>query len=225
MRLHGKNTMLIRGKPLIAYTIQAAKRAHLLGRVIVSTDDDEISRVAVRFGAEVVTRPHDLARDDSPIDETYRHVLTYIAETDGFAPEIVVCMQANIPIRREGEIDAVIQRLMDTPWATAVATAKRITERPEWMKRLKDGMTGEIAPFVDAGVNYREQDLPDLYLLDGATIAVRSKVLKGTAGDRRVHAYLGDPVVIHIHELCYSIEIDDWEDFKLVEYLLSRAES
>jgi len=220
-RLPNKNILDIAGKPLIGYTIEAARKARLLDQVIVSTDDDVICDVAVRLGARVVIRPKELARDDSPIDDAYRHTVRYLEDHEGFVPEVVVGMQANMPVRKDGEIDAVVRRLIETPWATAVATAKRISERPEWMKRLKDETTGEITPIADASTNYRVQDLPELYLLDGAIIALRTEVLKSSAGNRRVHAYLGDRVLIHVHAPRYAVEIDDHDDVGLAEYFLS----
>jgi CMP-N-acetylneuraminic acid synthetase len=215
--------MLIAGKPLIAYTIEAALKARFLGRVIVSTDDESIALVAKRHGAEVIMRPEALARDVSPIDDAYRHVLERLEEGKGFKPSVVVGMQANVPVRKNGEIDLVVERLLNTPWATAVATAYRIKERPEWMKRVKNQSTMEIQPFADPGTNYRMQDLPDLYLIDGGTIAVRAEVLKRTDGDRRVHAYMGDHVVIMEHERRFAVEIDDHEDVDLAEFFLSHG--
>jgi CMP-N-acetylneuraminic acid synthetase len=144
-------------------------------------------------------------------------------EADGRGPiDVVVCMQANVPVRRDGEIDTVVRRLRATAWATAVATGYAIEQRPEWMKRIRDRSTMEIAPFMDAGTAYRTQDLPELYLLDGAIVAVRTEVLQKTAGDRRVHAYMGDRVVIVPHEPKYAVEIDSVPDLDLAEFFLTR---
>jgi CMP-N-acetylneuraminic acid synthetase len=215
--------MSLAGKPVIAYTIGAAREAASLEQVIVSTNDQQIATVAAECGAKVVLRPDELARADSAIDDTYRHVIQYLEETEGFIPDIIVGMQANVPIRAKGEIDSVVHRLVDSPWATAVATGKRVSERPEWMKRIVDDATGEIAPINSPGERYRMQDLTELYLLDGATIAMRPDVLKRTAGDRRVHAYLGDKVLIYVHERCYAVEIDDKEDLELAVWHLKSS--
>jgi len=215
--------MLVGGKPLIAHTIGAARRARRLCRVIVSTDDEAISEVACRHGAEVIMRPADLARADSPIDDAYRHVLRCLADREGWVPDIVVGMQANMPVRRDGEIDEVVERLTACAPATAVATAKRVSERPEWMKRVVNPTIGEVMPVVDSGTSYRVQDLPELFLLDGAVIAVRAAVLQQAVGNRRTHAYCGERVVVHVHPRRYAIEIDDWDDVEMAEFFLSRA--
>ena len=222
-RLPGKNTRVIAGKPLLAYTISAAKQAACLSEVIVSTENEKIAGLAREHGSRVIMRPAELARSDSPIDDAMRHACDEAQRHDGTPIDIVVCMQANVPVRKDGEIDEVVTRLRATPWATAVATAYRIQQRPEWMKRIKDPATLEIEPFMDAGTAYRTQDLPDLYLLDGAIVAVRADVLRRTAGDRRAHAYMGERVLIVPHDPRYAVEVDEESDVELAEFFLTRA--
>jgi N-acylneuraminate cytidylyltransferase len=214
--------MPIAGKPLIAWTIEAAQRATSLTRLVVSTDDEAIAAEAARRGVEVVRRPAAIARVDSPIDEAMRHAAEMVEPALGRPIGIVVCMQANVPVRRPEDIDAAVARLGEAPWATAAATAYRVRERPEWMKRVCDPATGEIEPLMDAGTNYRMQDLPDLYLLDGAVVAVRAEVLRRTRGDRRVHAYMGERVVAVLHDPTFAVEIDTLEDVPLAEFFLGR---
>jgi len=221
-RLPGKNIRPILGKPLVAYTIEAALEASTLARVIVSTDDDEIARISRDFGAEVVMRPKELASATAPIDDALRHVVDFLRENEGLSIEAVVSMQANNPVRKGGEIDDVVRRLIATPWATAVATAYKLSERPEWAKIVIDEQTMEIRPFMDAGTMYRMQDLRRLYLLDGATIAVPTEVLQKAAGDGRVHVYLGERIVIEVHDPMYAVEIDELEDVQLAEFYLAR---
>ena len=214
---------MLHGKPLIAYTIETALQAASLDKVLVSTDDAEIAEVANRFGAQVIDRPSELATADAPIDDSLRHVVNHLKQKEGFTTDIVVAMHANNPVRKKGEIDQVVSRLKATPWATAIATAYKVTQRPEWSKLVVDQRTMEIKPAMDPGANYRIQDLPDRYLLDGSNIALRTEVLERTAGDRRVHAYLGERVVILVHETKYATEIDEAEDVGLAEYYLSQC--
>jgi len=86
-RLKNKNSLPLLGKPLMAYTIEAALRARNLDRVLVSTDGEEIARVARKWGVEVLNRPAELASDTSPIDESLRHVVDHLSATG--AKEIV----------------------------------------------------------------------------------------------------------------------------------------
>lgn len=219
-RLPDKNLLPILGRPLVAYTIEAALRATTLDRVVVSTDHSKIADIAKNVGAEVVMRPEKLATAEAPIDDSVRHVVRHLEANDGFLTEIAVLMQANNPVRKKGEIDEVVHKLMRTPWATAVATAYKVSQRPEWAKILSNEETKEIRPFMDAGISYRIQDLPELYLLDGSVIAVRADVLQKTTGDRRVHAYLGGRVIIEVHNRMYAVEVDELEDGRLAEFHL-----
>jgi CMP-N-acetylneuraminic acid synthetase len=221
-RLPGKNLLRILGKPVIVYTIEAALEAATLDGVFVSTDDDAIAAVARAAGAEVVARPPELATAEAALDDALRHVLAHVNAQAGQPVDVVVSMQANNPVRRKGEVDEVVGRLRETPWATAVATAYKVSQRPEWAKRVVDSATLEVRPYMDAGTRYRMQDLEDLYLLDGATIAVQAKVLRRSAGDRRVHAYLGDRVRVLVHEPKYAVEIDNALDVERAEFYLSR---
>jgi len=90
--LPGKNIIPLGGKPLIAHSIETAKKSKLIERVIVTTDDEEIADVAREYGAEVpFIRPAELAQDDTPPDPVLKHTLQFLEEKEGIKPEIIVC--------------------------------------------------------------------------------------------------------------------------------------
>ena len=215
-RLKDKNILPLCGKPLMAYTIEAALQAESLDRVIVSTDSEQIAEVATTWGAEVVRRPAELATATAPIDEALRHVISYLADTEGYQTGIAVLMQANIPIRAEDVIDQAVAKLIETG-AETVATGYEINQRPEWMKRLNDG---RAVPYMPPSELYRTQDLEKLYLLDGAVTAVRVDTLMRTRGDTRVHAYMGQDIRLVLQDRIYAVEVDSPDDLWLAECLL-----
>lgn len=223
-RAPGKNIKPLSGKPLIGYTIEAALESKLVDRTVVSTDSPDIAKVAEESGAKTVVRPAELASATSPIDDALRHAVRQLERQEGFSPDIVVLLQANVPVRKKGEIDEVIKRLMETEDATAVVTVYRIDQRPEWMKIL-DRETGRITPYMEPTGKYRMQDLPELYLIDGAVLAVKTDVLMTTEGDRKIHAYLGGRIYAVIHDKKYSTEVDEEEDFETAEYFLLKEKS
>jgi CMP-N-acetylneuraminic acid synthetase len=200
----------------MAYTIEAALRAEKLDRVIVSTDSEEISEVARKWDVEVVKRPAEFANETSPIDESLRHVVDHLVETEGYQTDIVVLMQANLPIRAEGAIDKVVARLLESE-AETVTTAYEVTQRPEWMKRL---VNGRAAPYMQPTVSYRMQELEKLYFIDGAVIAIKTETLMRTRGDKTVHAYIGKDVLLELQDRIYATDIDEKEDFNIAELLL-----
>jgi CMP-N-acetylneuraminic acid synthetase len=215
-RLKNKNILPLLGKPLIAYTIEAALRARKLDRVFVSTDGEEIARVAQKWGAEFIKRPAELATDTSPIDESLRHVVDHLLETEDYHTDIVVMMQADLPLRAEGVIDKVVARLLETRAETA-ATAFVVNQRPEWMKRL---IKDRAVPYMGPTKSYRMQDLEKLYLIDGAVAAIRTDTLMSNRGDQTTHAYMGQNISLELQDRIYSTGVDNEDDFRLVELLL-----
>jgi CMP-N-acetylneuraminic acid synthetase len=215
-RLKDKNILPLLGKPLMAYTIEAALRAEKLDRIFVSTDSEEIAEVARKWDVEVVKRPAEFANETSPIDESLRHVVDHLAETEGYQTDIVVLMQANLPIRAEGVIDKVVARLLESGVET-VTTAYEVNQRPEWMKRL---VNGRAVPYMQPAMSYRMQELEKLYFIDGAVIAVGTDTLMRTRGDKNVHAYMGKDVLLELQDRIYATDIDDKEDFNVAKLLL-----
>lgn len=217
--LPGKNTKLIRGKPMIAYVIEAAHAAKRLDRVIVSTDADYIADVALEYGAEVIRRPDDISGDTAPIEASLRQVVRTLKANENVETDVTVLMQANVPIREEGCIDAVIDQLLASNYDSLV-TAFKVNQRPQWMKRIVDG---KIVPYMECK-EFRRQNLEALYLLDGAVMAVRVPVLFATEGRNGVHVYLGDNVGIYEQDRLYSTDVDSEEDFHLAEIAMAYLE-
>jgi CMP-N,N'-diacetyllegionaminic acid synthase len=211
-----KNVQLLLGMPVIAYAIVAAQESRLINRLVASTDDEEIRQISQRYGVEVIPRPAELATDDSPIEEALRHSATYLSQKEGYKADIVVQMQANVPVRKEGMIDMVTQKLIDTGADSAISIYEA-NQIPQGMKRLEGD---RLFPQYKLTKGYRRQDFPRLYLADGAVLATKTEVLFKTIEDRRGHAYLGDDVRGVIEERFYAIEVDSPEDLILAEAVL-----
>ena len=125
-RVPRKNIRLLAGKPLIAYTIEAARAATTLDRVIVSTDDEEIAGVARRYGGEVpFMRPAELAADDTPDAPVFLHALDWLAKEEGFDPELVVNLRPTSPFKTGVVIDEVVEVALETR-ADVVRTVTRV---------------------------------------------------------------------------------------------------
>src|SRR3989442_117894 len=101
------------GRPLIAYACDSALKSHSLGRVILSTDDQEIARVGRDFGVEVpFLRPPELAQDETPMVEVLRHCLGWMARMENFAPDVLVVLQPTSPFRKSEHIDRAVELLL-----------------------------------------------------------------------------------------------------------------
>lgn len=216
-RLKNKNIMPLLGKPLIGYTIEAAKISTLADKIVISTEDNEIAACAKRYGIQVINRPFEFSTDEAPIEWALRHAVKYLNETEGYLADIVVWLQANVPIRKYDQIDMVIQKLIDTG-SDSVLTVTAVTQRPEFMKKMveKDRIIHMAIPKETRRQDYNEL----LYVADGAVIAIRTDILMHTEGMTGAHIYLGTDIRGVIQEPQYAIEIDDQFDYDVAEGLL-----
>ena len=110
-----KNVRQVCGKPLIAWTIEAAQQSVLLDSWVVSTEDPEIASISRRYGAEILNRPPQLATDTTPTLHVLKHALDHVSA------DIVVLLQPTSPIRSSGLIDRCIRQFQDTQ-ADSLAT-------------------------------------------------------------------------------------------------------
>lgn len=216
-QLPNKNILPLLGKPIIAYTILAARKSSLIDRLVVSTENRDIGSIAKQFNTEVIDRPPELALDTSPIEDSLRHAVKYLEKEDNYHADIVVLMQANVPIRKEGIIDEVINKLIDRD-ADSVATIYLVDQYPQWMKRMdKDGY---LHPFLPLMKEYRRQDIEQMYLLDGAVVAVKRDILMETDKVKGVHFYMGKNILGVVQDKKYAIEIDTQKDLFIAELFL-----
>jgi N-acylneuraminate cytidylyltransferase len=152
-----KNLRMLHGKPLLAWSIDAAKRARLVDAVAVSTEDPEIARVARDYGAQVIDRPAALATDEADTLPVLQHALTVMPA------EVLVLLQPTSPIREEGLIDRCIE-------CFRAANADSLA-------------TGFMCKFAEYGKNeLRRQDIEGFFYDDGNVYVMRADLVK--QGDR-----------------------------------------
>lgn len=212
-----KNIKLLAGKPLLAYTAEAALAAEHLSRVILSTDDEEIAEVGRACGIEVpFLRPADLALDKSPTLPVVQHALRFIEE-QGDRFDAVCLLQPTNPLRRAADIDACIA-LMENSDADAVISVLAVPaeHNPHWVYfRNADGglslSTGELSPIP------RRQDLPAAFHREGSVYVTRRDVVinENSLYGARVAGYEIDPA--------RSVNIDTPEDWERAEKLIRAA--
>lgn len=174
-RLPGKNIKLLHGTPLIAYAIHAAKDSRYVDRVIVSTDNKEIARIASEEGAEVpFIRPAKLASDETPMVPVLQHAVREAGEDNC---EWILLIQPTSPGVRGEDVNAVIEKMGEAGTHSCI-TVSEITDRPEWMYRR--GKDGRLTPYSDSAYRSQDiqsQDLPKLYRINGAIYAVERAML------------------------------------------------
>lgn len=204
---------------MFSYTIEAALQSNLIDRLVISSDDLVLKPLAEAYNIEFVQRPVKLATATAALDDGIRDVCRRLHEHDGFMPDVIIIMLGNIPVRKEHQIDEVISRFTKLPTATAICTASQVRLRPEWAKVLSE--TEEALPFISGSMPYRKQDLPQLYMLDGAVMGVRTNTLFNTEDNKAAHAWLGKHIhmIVQEHPM-YSLEVDYEDEVPLAVFYL-----
>lgn len=212
-RLPNKNTLPLLGKPLIAWTIEAALKAENIHKVIVSTDDEEIATIAKKYGAEVpFLRPAELSSDTASSADVVAHCLHFLKE-QGEDFNYFVLLQPTSPLRSAEDIDLAIQLAIDKN-ADSVTSVTTCEHSPLWINTLNDDLS--MAEFIRPEViNKRSQDLPDYYRINGAIYLCHIQRFledKKFIFDSNSFAYKMDQL--------NSIDIDTKLDFLIAESIL-----
>ena len=207
-----KNLASLGGRPLLAYTADAAKASRTLTRTIVSTDDVAIADCARSLGLEVpFLRPASLATDDVPMLPVVQHAIGTMREC-GCAADIVVLLQPTSPCRRAEHIDAAVEALQRTR-ADSVVSVVEVPHQfnPTSVMRLDEGL---LRPFVESGGVTRRQDKPRVFARNGpAVLAVRARIIE----EGSLYGEKTSPLIMTPEE---SIDIDTPWDLQIAEWIV-----
>lgn len=216
VRLPGKNIRLLGNKPLIQWTIEAAKNVAAISRVFVSTDCEKIAKVSRAAGIEVpFLRPESLSKNDSTSIDVIKHVVEFCAEI-GEDYDFVMLLQPTSPFRNSRHIQEAIDTMI-SKCADGVISVCKCDHSPLWANTLPDDLS--MDEFVGENIkNLRSQDLPDFYMLNGAIYLVKIEKL-----------YAQDSVLLDKNAFGFemdsisSVDIDTEFDFLVAESILSES--
>ncbi len=168
-----KNLRLIAGRPLIHYTIDAARQSRALTHVVTTTDDAEIAAVAEAAGSAVLMRPAALAADDTPMLPVVQHALSALEPKLGRFDAVVV-LQPTTLLRTSEDIDAAVE-LLETTRADSVISVYQVGDyHPSRMYQLVENRLVAFQPEPPARIR---QGLPPLYHRNGAIYACRRDLI------------------------------------------------
>lgn len=202
-----KNVLPVCGKPLIGWTIDAAGQSSLLDRVVLSSDDAEIIDVAAALGCEVpYERDAALASDTATSIDVVIDCLQRLSSYD-----YVVLLQPTSPLRNAEDIDTAIRQCLDNR-APACVSLCETQESPYWMFSLKEG--GAVSPILD-GRYSRRQDLPPVYVLNGAVYVAQTQWFL------QHRTFLSAETVGYIMPSERSLDIDTAADLELLKAILN----
>jgi CMP-N-acetylneuraminic acid synthetase len=213
-----KNIRELCGRPLIAYMIDAARKAATLDRVIVSTDSEEIAEVAKRCGCDVpFLRPREYAGDGISVTAVSRHALEFF-DSRGVRYDAVASLQPTSPLTLAGDIDACVEKMVETG-CDSVVSMKFLEEVHPW--RIYDMKGDRVVPFNEyTDENFpQRQDRPAAYKMSGAIFLRKRHLLESWNGID--FALSGDKrgVLIPAER---SVDINCPEDFLVAESLLKK---
>lgn len=197
-----KNVLPLGGKPLIAWSIAAAKGSTLVDRLVLSSDDDEIMSVAAAWGCEVpFVRPAELATDQASSLDVVRHTLGALPQRYDY----VVLLQPTSPLRSSEDIDACIRLCFERRTATSV-TVCAVDKTPYWMFKMDD--VDRLLPlFPPSEMPQNRQSAPKVFMLNGAVYVARTEHILNGGG------FVDADTVACVMSSARSADIDTPEDF------------
>lgn len=203
-----KNIKNFAGKPLLIWTLEAADKSQYIDRCVVSTEDAEIKTVVQNWGGEVLDRPTEFAKDDTPGVEPILHAVEKLSGYD-----YVVVLQATSPLRTVEDIDGCIQLAVARQAACCVSVTEAEVS-PYWMyQQAADGTMSPVLP-IEPGMWYQRQKLPAIYQLNGAVYVVQCDYVK------KYHTVVGEHFLGYPMPKSRSYDIDEPIDFFVCEYLM-----
>lgn len=217
-----KNIKDLVGKPLIAWTIEAAKQSGVFNRVILSTDSEEIVAVGKQWGVEVpFMRPAELAQDTTPHLPVMQHAVTWLKDHESYEPDYVAILQPTAPLRQAFHLREAVELLTKTGADSVVSMAEIPGHfSPYWAVKVNEQGLGTL---LISGEPIRKriarrQSLPKAYTNSGAIYIFRAALLF----DPTEPNFYGDKVAAYIMEDKYNVNIDDSEDWELAEAAMQK---
>lgn len=202
-----KNLRSVAGKPLIAWSIEEAKKSRYIDRLILSTEDKEIMTTAEEYGCDVpFVRPLHLAKDDTPGIAPVLHALKHMPDFD-----YVMLLQPTSPLRSVEDIDRCIENFESSERSSSVSVTLS-GKSPFWMYTINNN---EMKPFIKQHeIILRRQDSPDIYELNGSIYIAQTEWLS------KNETFLYEGTLPYIVPGMRSFDVDTEDDLYLCDLIL-----
>ncbi len=213
-----KNLAPLNGKPMFYYTIEAAQQSKLLTHFVVSSEDEEIIKVAKSFGAPApFVRPAELATDEAPSLPVVQHAVREVESLEGVTFDYVVLLQATSPLRNSADIDAALEKLIETGADSVVSVVRVAHHHPARMRFIENDLLVQL-PMGEQKEMQRRQDLPPVYIRNGAIFATKRSVVMDQ------NSMLGKVSRPYVMPESRSANVDTKFDFLVVEVMMQHPE-
>ncbi len=213
-----KNIKMLQGKPLVAYTIEEAKKSKYLTHLVVSTEDEEIKNISLKYGAEVpFFRPKELATDDALAIPTVQHAVITLEKIKNIKYDYIIMLQPTAPLRKTEDIDKALAMLIEAGADGVISVVDVDNWHPMKMKKFDENsyLIDYETPPVE---NPPRQILPRVYMVNGAIYSTKRDVFmeKNTFKGEKCLGYIMPPE--------RSVNIDTEIDFLIAEYYLRKKD-
>ena len=209
-----KNIKELGNKPLIAWSIDAAKQSQLIDRVIVSTDSDEILKIATEYDAEApFKRPKELASDTATTLDVLTHAINYYKQQNQEF-DYLVLLQPTSPFRKEGDIDKMIKLAIESN-ADMVVSVKETSANPYYVL-FEENENGFLKKSKEANFT-RRQDCPTVYEYNGSIYVIKIDSLL------KQNSLVFSKTIKYEMDEYHSVDIDNQFDFDFAEFLLLKT--
>jgi len=214
-----KNIKLLDGIPVIAHTIKEALKSNLITRYVVSTDDVEIQKVAIKYGAEApFLRPSEFATDTASSVAALQHAVDWVEKDEGMQYDYVIELMATNPMKTVDDINHCIKKLIDTGADSVIAVHRLDDHHPARIKKIVDDRIVDFC--VPEKLESRRQDLtPEAYIRSGSIYALRRDHLM--IQGQRYGSVESRPYILPPER---AVNIDSEIDFLIAEQLLKKRE-
>jgi CMP-N-acetylneuraminic acid synthetase len=217
-RIPNKNIADLAGKPLIYYTIEAAKKSKYIDKIVVSTNDEAIAKIAIKHGADVpFYRPSNISKWDSTEYEAIEYTLDAMKVVKHYSPDLIVKLYPTSPFRTTKSIDQAIKLAIDNPTVDGVRSVRRVKEHPYkmWTIDKRNRLRNLIATRKEKHT-LSIQLLPQVYV-NGVSIDViwPRTILKK-------HSVTGTNIIPYIMNEEEAFDINTPLDLEIANYLMKR---
>lgn len=208
--IKGKNIIDLMGKPLISYSIIAGLESKYIDRVVVSTDSENIAKVAREYGADVpFMRPDYLASDTAKSIDAVIHAINWL-KNNSEEYDILVLLQPTQPLREAIDIDNALECFIKNGKESLVSV-KKVAEHPVLMRTI--GAEGKLEKLLHINSTIRRQDMEDYYVVDGS-------IYINLVSELNTDTSLNDNVVPYIMDSNKSVDIDEMMDLIIAEGMM-----